>query len=790
MEKVIQLLGDNVDAVSHLRVELTNRLSGLEEKMHRMESQQGNADSGAQQDVQRGAQTEDTTYIQTKKELADHRTAPHKLILLWPSVQPLLTVGHNVHDSQTEIKEGYVMEAEDRGLPRLYGRGEGIDEEDGTQPGGTSSPARSDGNSPEYSGSAPPDGLWGYGFSTHPYPSVEPNRSHPLGAGGLRHDGSLDMDVATINSLYESYLKHMHPLHPFLDEKRTRHMIDKFIARYSPQRQRSYFAVGGHESDRPLKRQRSNGHGGAGVDVNVNRIVHTERSPSNAIVYLVLALGKICAHTEPLPGIVLDRTSVPANQHVAHEVTGFANSSPISINIKPSPMSPKLTPTQSTPPSLDNGTRMDAPSRRSSLDDPASPHLGPKNMDVIPGLAYYAKAAEILGDQADGNDLVHAQMFLLAGLYKGQLARVKESMSWITMAGRVVQVLLDRYKLYNDDYWEAFGDVKRRLEIEQKTIKDKRQGMIVLAAWTCLQLESDILAELRLPPSGIQSIENMLLMPPTVNEDTEEKNYSELNNNGVMLYYSAQMFLRKRLNQVHRFIYGTECLDKSFEEVRKILTGHQEIIEFWRHSLPPLMSWNDQDAPPTEILPARLRAKYWGAKMVINRVFLDYALHIMPHVHENRPVEDVAVDGHNKSRDKADVHLFKALQGLGDDFIWAASRDCINAAIQSTVAFDGVPQRLVVTNIHGTAHAQFGNMLVLAAVFRSNTCSKLVPELRFRQLLQRTIGFLRKLAPISPTCQHDCAILERINKRLFSGDHPEIYRNEREPSSTNVSFSA
>lgn len=70
--------------------------------------------------------------------------------------------------------------------------------------------------------------------------------------------------------------------------------------------------------------------------------------------------------------------------------------------------------------------------------------LGPKNIDIVPGMAYYAKAAEILGDQGDSNDLVHAQMFLLAGLYKGQLARVKESMSWITTAGRAVQILLDR----------------------------------------------------------------------------------------------------------------------------------------------------------------------------------------------------------------------------------------------------------------------------------------------------------------------------------------------------------
>ena len=48
---------------------------------------------------------------------------------------------------------------------------------------------------------------------------------------------------------------------------------------------------------------------------------------------------------------------------------------------------------------------------------------------------------------------------------------------------------------------------------------------------------------------------------------------------------------------------------------------------------------------------------------MINRVFLDYALHIMPHVKEGRSVEEVAVDVNGHNRDLAEVHLFKAIQG-------------------------------------------------------------------------------------------------------------------------------
>lgn len=48
----------------------------------------------------------------------------------------------------------------------------------------------------------------------------------------------------------------------------------------------------------------------------------------------------------------------------------------------------------------------------------------------VPGLAYYKTAAGIIGFLADGSDLIHAQLFILAGLYKGSLARPIESQKW------------------------------------------------------------------------------------------------------------------------------------------------------------------------------------------------------------------------------------------------------------------------------------------------------------------------------------------------------------------------
>lgn len=709
MDKIMLKVEQFSQANEDLRQDLATRMNEFDDALGRMEQRRIKSSPVSPSEQ---FEPEDPT-PQRKPELDDHTTAPHKLILLWPSLRPLL------QEANVDVNDGYVMEAEDRGVPRLYGRGEGIEEQDGTPPGGPASPTRSEDSFSD--APSPPESIWGCGLPSYAYPGAE-SRSHPYTAGGLKPDGTLDLDQSTIINLWDSYVKHMHVMHPFLDKARTRGLINKFISRYCPNRHRmqSYntFAVGDGESDRPIKRQRSNeptGSQGVSADIVTKRFVETERSPSNAVIYLVLALGKICAHKESLPGPVQDRV-LNANQVLAHQLSGnpgMHGSSPMSTKVKPSAGPPKLSPNHlHTPPGFPNDNpRMEYRSRRSSFDGSASSTQTAKNMDVIPGIAYYAKAAEILGDQGDGNDLIHAQMFLLAGLYKGQLARVKESMSWITMAGRVIQTLLDRYKLYSNNYWTAYGDVRRQHEKGQKLITDMRQNLIVLASWTCLQLESDIFAELRLPSSGIQNIENLLLMPHNL---AEEETYEGLaphedrkgeSYKNIILFYTAQMFLRKRLNQAHRQLYGPDCLNQPLAEVQAMLHGHEAILDGWRAMMPPDLKWADNDPPPAGILSARLRAKYWGARYVINRPFLDYALHIMPHVKDGRSVEEVALDVHRNPRVKAEIHLFKAIELMGEGEVWAACRRCIEAAMQSTVALDGVPDRLVVTNIHGTAHA-------------------------------------------------------------------------------------
>ena len=58
--------------------------------------------------------------------------------------------------------------------------------------------------------------------------------------------------------------------------------------------------------------------------------------------------------------------------------------------------------------------------------------------------------------------------------------------------------------------------------------------------------------------------------------------------------------------------------------------------------------------------------------------------------------------------------------------------------------------------------SQFGNMLVLAATYKSSQLNWLMPKSTLISLLQRTIKFLDTLSPISTTLRADAEILKNV----------------------------
>ncbi|EAS35563.3 C6 zinc finger domain-containing protein [Coccidioides immitis RS] len=700
----------------------------------------------------------------------EHTTAAHKL-LLWPSIQKLIP---------DRIDDDYVMRLEEsRGPIRPYGRGEG----------GGSIRTSVYPLSPIVSSSSPRDedmfqfcgSGWGTGFEIFQGNSVSKIPKERQ-IGGLNSAGALDLDVDVVYAYHKSYMENMHILHPFLRSTDLAIMVKDFVNAYSPPK-RGHFAAPpfGHivandsmnTLNRSQKRKRSVDVASGYTELESPGSDHSmgascppiQRSMDNAIVLLVLALGAICSWKMELPGPIPDPPSkLP---YVTSAV------SPVTMDSAMPSTNAFRSPTSRSPNNIQGWKR----SGSYSGSDHSDPNL--KNMDVIPGMAYYALASDILGNLQGGNDLAHAQGCLLAALYTGQLAHPFASHGWISQAARACQVLVRARS------FEVMPD-------------GPRKDLITFAFWTCLQLESDILAELDLPASGISRLEGRMEFPKAVFAHSIP-NEIEAPDTLMMMYYSAQIHLRKVLNRVHTNLYKTEKTANGEKRTRWTTTIQEalsDMLEYWRSGLPKAMQWDDSDPPARDINIARMRGKYYGARYIIHRPLLHHALHPMiAKTHSTGPAESPApsvVSSANSQISPALAHV-QQVENIDrwsgemppppritssqdppqppfekdlDPKLHAACVACIEAAMHSTVAFDNVEGRPIVTNIFGTAHAQFGNILVLAATYTSRL-SNFVDRKRLGELIDRTIKFLLHSRHISPSLRKDAEILTQIRQKLF-----------------------
>lgn len=157
-----------------------------------------------------------------------------------------------------------------------------------------------------------------------------------------------------------------------------------------------------------------------------------------------------------------------------------------------------------------------------------------------------------------------------------------------------------------------------------------------------------------------------------------------------MILYSTQIYLRNILNSAHANLHGVNHSEE-FTDPDECYAIRQAIDD-WCSMLPVYLVWDDSDPPAKDINIARLRAKYYGARYVILRPVLYHCLQVY-----STPKQSFDDAGGSTS-------CSSPLSRVPSEMA-RACRQCINAAIQSTIAFDNVPGgRPIVTNIFGTAH--------------------------------------------------------------------------------------
>jgi hypothetical protein len=279
-------------------------------------------------------------------------------------------------------------------------------------------------------------------------PGAEDN-SRPVQRGTVIDiEGMPDFSRDTVLTYVESYNKHLNIMHPILIPRELNALVNVFLRSIatssikprqaegqpgfaSTARGPTASSVGsGRNPESPgQKRKRSpvtvaeSPEMPASADLKPG---HPFRSISTALVLLVMALGEICEH----------KTKIPDISYLQNDDQPMAGSPQMNgYQRGPAQTSGKLSASTELPSPLD-ADRMH--SRRNSSE--ATPfsvknrYSKVRNLDLIPGLPYFALATDILGNQTGGVTLQHVHANILAGLYHGQLGRVSQSHTYISNA--------------------------------------------------------------------------------------------------------------------------------------------------------------------------------------------------------------------------------------------------------------------------------------------------------------------------------------------------------------------
>ncbi|KAM3482439.1 hypothetical protein MY8738_003975 [Beauveria namnaoensis] len=677
-----------------------------------------------------------------------HHTTLAGLLLNWPSIREM-TKHHVEREGVGYVGEYPISQEQNRGLLILYGRGEDNRmsrkqrEREHDQQSVDTPDDSSDSPSPSTVTEAAD---WGNLGGLSPYDHVD-YRSGVLGPDGLP-----DFSEGTVLRYVESFKENILNMHPIVQpqilDQWVRQFLDSFPLPSNKLSTKASTAWAVSSSMEPpgSKRKRTSPAPPDNMDTSsaaspTQRMSRPSRTIHTALILAVLALGKVCLHRDYVPDALHVGDPMP---HGRFHLNGI-------------PQSPKGSPpgdaSQSQPSSSASPRDQDRPyqhGRRSSLAGNTRPGLLKKNYENIPGLEYFAFATDILGNHIGSyNNMKNVYADIFAGLYQGQLGRPLESFSFINMASHKLQVIM-RPSL----------EKLKKFKTTRAFIKDTKYNQLSLAFWTCLQLESDLLAELPLPPSGLLSYEN----------DIPHPNMSLLEGfpKPVLDSYLGQLYLRTHLNSIHRMFYAPEDpakggrLDLPYRSVDIVLDAVSDMK--W---VGPSFAFKEDDPPAGDILSARLRAKYWGAQVLTFRPFLRQMLQfsfVKNHPSTGQPPS-------SEFRAEVDAPRIdpqaRNVQDL-DPRILVLAKKAINALVESTRAFHGLGEkRPIITSVFGTAHAQWGNLLVLSAALRDPIMGEFVDEKLLRHLFQKTIGFLRQSATATSSLRVDMHILEGIQKDLW-----------------------
>lgn len=215
-----------------------------------------------------------------------------------------------------------------------------------------------------------------------------------------------------------------------------------------------------------------------------------------------------------------------------------------------------------------------------------------------PGLPYFTAAWSLLPGMLTANNSVAAQCHLLAAAYLFYLARPLEAWNLLGSASAKLQLLL----------------------MSPTRIPPGQKELVERIYWNTLLFESDLLAELDLPHSGVAQFEEEVGLPSGFEGDDQDPVGTD-----ELWYFLAEIALRRLLNRVSQLLYAEDAYAKT-SNLEPIVRELDYQLTQWYESLPPALQFSFARVPLQDPVQTVLKLRYYACKVIIYRPYIHCVL--------------------------------------------------------------------------------------------------------------------------------------------------------------------
>lgn len=211
-----------------------------------------------------------------------------------------------------------------------------------------------------------------------------------------------------------------------------------------------------------------------------------------------------------------------------------------------------------------------------------------------PGLQYFTAAWSLLPGMMTSNSVLAAQCHLLAAAYLFYLVRPLEAWNLLCTTSTKLQLLLM---------------TPNRVPADQRELIER-------IYWNSLLFESDLLAELDLPHSGVVAFEENVGLPCGFEGDEQEAVGRD-----ELWYFLAEVALRRLLNRVSQLIYSKDSM-ASTTSLEPVVAELDFQLTQWYESLPVPLQFPFTRTMLPDPVQTVLRLRFFACRTIIYRPYI------------------------------------------------------------------------------------------------------------------------------------------------------------------------